>query len=97
MAVRSRDEITSQLSAIIGDSASDDAIALLEDVADTISDLEGRANPGGTDWKAEAERIDKEWREKYVKRFKSGNPDDDPDDGGKPEPEKAYTFENLFK
>lgn len=97
MAVRSREEITSQLSTIIGDSTSDEAIALFEDLADTFSDLEGRANPGGTDWKAEAERIDKEWREKYVNRFKSGGADGDPDDDPKPEPNKALTFENLFK
>lgn len=97
MAVRSREEITSQLSTIIGDSTSDEAIALLEDLSDTITDLEGRANGGGTNWKAECERIDREWREKYVNRFKSGGADDDTDLDPKPEPNKALTFENLFK
>ena len=96
MAVRSREEITSTLTTIIGDSTSDDAIAIFEDIADTFADLEGRARGDGKDWKAEAERIDKEWREKYVNRFKSGAVDNDPDDDPKPEPKKAYTFENLF-
>lgn len=97
MAVRSREELTSNLSALIGDTTSDGAIAIFEDIADTFADLEGRANGDGKDWKAEAERIDREWREKYVNRFKSGGVETDPDIDPKPEPEKALTFENLFK
>ena len=48
--------------------------------------------------KAEAERIDKEWRQKYHDRF--FNPPEkeevDPLDAGSPTP-KAYRFEDLFK
>ena len=96
MAVRSREEIHSQVSILIGDSTTDEAIAFLEDLADTFSDLEGRANPDGTNWKAEAERIDREWREKYVSRFKTGGGEPEPDPTPNPEPKKL-TFENLFK
>ena len=97
MAVRSREEIHSQIEALVSDSTSDSAIALFEDIDDTISDLEGRANGDGTNWKAEAERIDKEWREKYVNRFKNGGTDDDIDNPPNEGAEKVYTYDNLFK
>ena len=96
MAVRSKEEIISQISSRIGTDTSDEAIALIEDVTDTLDDYEARVNGDGTDWKAEAERIDKEWREKYVARFTNGSVEDDDltdDKGG----EKEYTYENLFK
>lgn len=95
MAVRSREEILSNLTPLLGDN-SDTAISLVEDITDTFTDLENKVKGDGKDWKAEAERIDKEWREKYVKRFTSGPTEDEPKPivgGG----EKKYTYENLFK
>lgn len=38
MAVRTREEIIAQISARMGDDTSDEAIALIEDVTDTLSD-----------------------------------------------------------
>lgn len=96
MAVRTREEIVAQVTGVIGDSTSDSAISLLEDLTDTFGELENRAKGDGKDWKAEAERIDKEWREKYVKRFTTGKTDDDDDDPADP-PKKEYKYENLFK
>lgn len=97
MAVRSREEIHAQVEALVGDNTSDAAIALFEDIADTFADLQGRATGDGTDWKAEAERIDREWREKYVKRFKSGSADGDDDPAPKDDTDKEYTYDKLFK
>ena len=96
MAVRTREEIIKDISTRLGDDNSDEAIALIEDVTDTFADLEGRANPDGKDWKSEAERIDKEWREKYVARFSSGGNDDDDIEPPKNKP-KSYSYDNLFK
>lgn len=97
MAVRTREEIISQLSARIGEDKTDDAIALIEDVTDTIAELESKANGDGKDWKAEAERIDKEWRDKYLKRFSSSSDEPDDVDKKKHGTGKDYSFENLFK
>ena len=97
MAVRTREEIIADISARCGADNSDEVIALIEDVTDTFSDLEQRASGDGKDWKAEAERIDKEWREKYVARFTSGGSDDDDIGGQSNEDKKDYSFDKLFK
>lgn len=95
MAVRSREEIIAQISSRVGDDTSDEAIALIEDVSDTLNALTG-SNGDGKDWKAEADRIDKEWREKYKARFTSGSDKDDTSFDDKGGSEKEYTYENLF-
>lgn len=95
MAVRSREELLNSIRARIGDDTSDEAIALIEDIQDTITDYENKANGDGTDWKKKYEDNDKEWRNKYRERFFSGTPS-----GGEPDPEdkpKRMTFEELFK
>lgn len=97
MAILSREELMAKLSAKIGDDTSDEAIALTEDISDTFADLESKANGDGVDWKAEATRIDEEWRKKYKDRFFSGDgsdvgQDDDTDD----EPKKTK-YSDLFK
>ena len=95
MAVRTRDELLNSIRARIGDDTSDDAIALIEDIQDTMTDFENRANGDGTDWKKKYEDNDKEWRTKYRDRFFSGGANDDNTD---PEPTtKQLTFEELFK
>ena len=97
MAVLSREELISKLTSTMGENQSDEHIALIEDVTDTLDDLTNRANGDGKDWKSEAERIDKEWRAKYVARFTSGSNAED-DNIGSPQSEpKNYSFENLFK
>ena len=96
MAVKSREEIIAQINARIGEDKSDEAIALIEDVTDTFTDLESKVSGDGKDWKSEAERIDKEWREKYIARFSSGSEDDNSLLGSKGGTEKQYTFDKLF-
>lgn len=95
MAVKSKEELNEQIRTILGENLTDEAISLVEDLNDTVDSLTGGTD-GGTDWKAEAERIDKEWREKYVSRFSSGGVREDEEDEEKEE-EKVLTFENLFK
>lgn len=97
MAVKSREEIIAQLSAKIGADTSDDTIGLIEDITDTLSDLETRATGDGTDWKAKAEEIDRTWREKYIARFSGTGEDDEPDNPPMGNERKTLTFEQLFK
>lgn len=96
MAVRTREEILASLNAKFGDDNSDEVLGIIEDVTDTMSDLETRARGDGTDWKKKYEDNDKEWRTKYRERFMSGTddiPDDEPPEPDKP---KVKTFEELF-
>lgn len=96
MAIRSKEELMESIRARIGDDQSDEAIALLEDVADTYADMETRANGDGEDWKTKYETNDAAWRQKYRDRFfgKGSEQDNEPDD----QPErKPMTYEELFK
>lgn len=97
MAVKSREEIIATLSSRMNTDMSDEAIAFIEDVSDTLSDLESRATGDGKDWKSEAERIDREWREKYIARFSGNGDDDEPDPVPRNNERKHLSFEDLFK
>lgn len=96
MAVKTREEIIEEVKARIGEQTDDETIAFLEDVTDTLTDLETRAKGDGTDWKIKYEENDAEWRKRYTERFYSSAPDDNtpppkPDDTPKPK-----TFAELF-
>lgn len=96
MAVKTREEIMESIRSRFAEDTSDEVITLIEDVSDTLTDYENKAKGDGKDWKAEAERIDKEWREKYKARFFGGapEPEDEPDE---PEDQKILTYDELFK
>lgn len=97
MAIKTKEELLASLKQSFGDNTDDATLSLIEDVTDTYDDLNNKAKPDGKDWKAEAERIDKEWRQKYHDRFFNPVEDEkDPLDAGDPEPKK-YRFEDLFK
>lgn len=96
MAVRTREEILNSIRTHIGDDASDEALALVEDLTDTIIDYENKANNNGQNWQQRYEENDAAWRKKYRDRFFSGGSDDDDDEPEAPK-EKNYSFENLFK
>ena len=38
MAIKTKDELIQSLNAVLGDNASDEALALMEDVSDTLDD-----------------------------------------------------------
>jgi len=91
--VKTKDELLSSLRTVLGDNTDDAYLSIIEDVSDTVDSLKG----DGKDWKAEYERNDKEWRQKYHDRFFNPVADeDDPLDAGAPEP-KRYSFDDLFK
>ncbi len=92
MAIRTKEEILESIRTRIGDDTSDEALALVEDVSDTMDSL---SNAENEDWKTKYEENDAAWRQKYRDRFyNSDKPDND-------EPEESArqirTFEDLFK
>ena len=74
MSVRSYEEIMEMIRTRIGEDSSDEAIALIEDISDTLQS-------GNADMVkqliAEKEELDKTWRERYKARFFGGS-DTDP-------------------
>lgn len=96
MAVRTREEILNSVREHFGDDTSDATLALVEDLTDTITDYEQKANNEGTNWKQKYEENDAAWRKKYRDRFfsdDSGDIDDEPD----PSQKKNYSYDKLFK
>lgn len=101
MAIRTRDELFNAIKSRIGDDVSDEALALMEDVTDTLNDYETRV---GEDWKSKYEENDNAWRTRYAQRFMDGTSsagteetvleESDHTDLFEDEP---LTYENLFK
>lgn len=96
MAVRTKEEILELINTRIGEDTSDDAIAMIEDVTDTLDDYQARLDDSG-DWKARYEENDAAWRARYKARF-FGSADEDPEEAPEDpeEPEEKTTFEELF-
>lgn len=95
MAIKSKAEILELVKARIGDDTSDEALAIIEDVTDTLDDYETRIADSG-DWKARYEQNDADWRKKYKERFFA--PTEEPEEIDEPdEVEEKRTFEDLFK
>ena len=95
MAVKTKEEILTELRTRVGEQNDDDTIAFIEDITDTLSDLETKAQGGGTDWKTKYEENDADWRKRYTERFYSSDPVDPPDDP-LDDPAKPKTFAELF-
>ena len=97
MAIKTKDELIQSLNAVLGDNASDEALALMEDVSDTLDDSTAR---GTVDWEQKYRENDAAWRARYRDRFMNNDdnnatPDIDPIIN--PAPAERPTFENLFK
>lgn len=95
MAVRNKEEILEAIKTRVGEQTDDETISFLEDVSDTFTDLETRANGDAEVWKTKYEENDKSWRERYTNRFFSKEPEPEPKPD--PEPEVKKTFSDLFK
>lgn len=96
MAVKTKEEILTAIKTRVGEQNDDDTIAFIEDITDTLSDLETKAQGDGTDWKSKYEENDAEWRKRYTERFYSSDPEDDPADDPPDDPSKPKTFADLF-
>lgn len=64
MAVRTKEDLIANLTESFGENLSDDNLALLEDVSDTIDSFRD-----AEDWKSKYEENDASWRKRYKDRF----------------------------
>lgn len=96
MAIKSRNEILNQIKTKFADQTDDDTISFLEDVSDTLDDLESKASDT-TNWEKKYNDNDAEWRRKYTERFYSPKEKDEQEDDIPDVPNKPKTFADLFK
>ena len=92
VAIKTKKEVLDGLKKFIPiDDTSDDTLAFLQDVSDTLD-----AGAENVDYKQQLEDNDKKWRQRYRDTFYNppGNSDPEPD----PDPEpKRRTYADLFK
>ena len=91
MAVRTRDEIMTQLQTLIGEDTSDETLAFIEDISDTLGNDNSQTI---ADLQRKNEELDASWRKKYRDAFFSGKPDESFDEDE--QPAKPKRFEDLF-
>lgn len=96
MAIKSREDLLKSLNTLIGDNPTDENLAILEDVTDTLKDYEEKT-ADQTDWKTTYEQNDAEWRKKYKERFLSGETIKDEQEEDVKKDSKPLTFDSLFK
>ena len=96
MAIKSREDLLKSLNTLIGDNSTDENLAILEDVADTLKDYESKT-ADQTDWKTKYEQNDAEWRKKYRERFTSGEEIKEEQEEDVEKDSKPLTFDSLFK
>lgn len=96
MAIKSREDLLKSLNTLIGDNFTDENLAILEDVSDTLSDYETKT-ADQTDWKSKYEQNDADWRKKYRDRFMSGTENKNEQEEDVKDDSKPLTFDSLFK
>lgn len=98
MSVKSREELLAAINTRFGEQTDDDTISFLEDITDTLTDLETRASDS-TNWRTKYEENDADWRKRYTERFYSSDPSTaEPTSpvGSIDESKKPKTFADLF-
>lgn len=90
MAIKTLQEITTAMNTLLGDAPTDEGLALLEDITDTMN-----ANDN-ENWRQRYEDNDAQWRKRYKERFMNppDNTGDDPDIEVKKVPR---SYDDLFK
>ena len=73
MPILKKEEFFEKLNARLNGDTSDEAIAFLEDMTDTYTELEKRANGDGEDWERRYHELDESWKKRYAHRFFSGD------------------------
>ena len=105
MSVKSKDEILKSVKGLLGDTPSDEGIALLEDISDTLDNSTGGSSDEDKktieELQKKVKEVDDNWRKKYTDRFmkpSDDNPDDEPseDDPEDEEDNSPKTFDELF-
>lgn len=88
---RTKDELLENAKTLLGENISDEALAFLEDISDTITTPE-------VDWEQKYNENDAAWRQKYRDRFYSDvKPEEEEYEKDDPLPNKKIKFEDLFE
>ena len=66
--VKTKEEMLSEIKAYIGDRTDDETVSLVENVTDTLSDMEKNGNA-----EARVKEVEDMWRAKYMERFFDGD------------------------
>lgn len=100
--VQTKEQILAAIKEKIGDTPEDKDLEFLENLTDTIDDLNNRVEQAG-DWKQKYEENDKMWKEKYTSRFFNAEADEDVKEFERTklketqiEEPKKLTFDALF-
>lgn len=93
--IKNKSELLDAIKARLGDDTSDEALALVEDVSDTLDDFVSKTSDA-TNWKEKYEENDAQWRQKYKDRFFNSGSTDDDELGDEEPPKKPLSFEDLF-
>lgn len=108
---RNKNELIEDVKKVLGDRTDDDALALLENVTDSISDKDEEWEKKYNDMVKEKNELDETWRKKYAERFhgndgSNGNNGSDNGDNGNDNDSGSdddngvntdITIESLFK
>ena len=94
MAILTKEQLMESIKNRVGEDTSDDALAFIENVNDTIESMTTDKN---TDWKAKYEENDAAWRQKYKDRFFNSSSEDDDDVFEEDDKKKPMTYEALFE
>lgn len=66
--VKTKEEMLAEIKAYIGDRTDDETVSLVENVTDTLSDMEKNGNA-----EARVKEVEDMWRTKYMERFFDGD------------------------
>lgn len=66
--VKTKEEMLTEIKAYIGDRTDDETVSLVENVTDTLSDMEKNGNA-----EARVKEVEDMWRAKYMERFFDGD------------------------
>lgn len=66
--VKTKEEMLAEIKAYIGDRTDDETVSLVENVTDTLSDMEKNGNA-----EARVKEVEDMWRAKYMERFLDGD------------------------
>lgn len=96
--IKGKEELLASIKAVLGDTPTDDGVALMEDFTDTFDDLEKQKKDIEVEWQAKYDANEKEWKDRYTSRFSETRGATDIDAHGETEEtEMKRTFDELFE
>ena len=98
MAIVSNEDLIQRVTALIGESTTDENISLIEDVTDTLQDYTNRTQDS-TNWQERYTENDREWRKRYTERFSNNSSQgaENPPPPVESQIDEKLTFDSLFK